>query len=69
MARMVTGSVADRVAPTEMASTQVMFKPSMGIRVYSHRMTPMTMADRKVPAKAKVRMVPMFRKKLLWCSS
>lgn len=69
MAKMVTGSVADRVAPTEIASTQVMLSPSSGILVYSHKMLPMTMAERKVPANANVRIVPMFRKKLAWCSS
>lgn len=69
MARIVTGSVAERVAPTEMASVQFMLSPSSGTRVYSHRMTPMTMAERNVPKKANVRIVPMFRKKLPWCSS
>ena len=69
MARMVTGSVADRVAPTEMASIHDRSSPSSGIRVYSHRIPPMTTADMKVPAKAKVKMVPMFRKKLAWWSS
>lgn len=63
MARMVTGSVADNVAPTENASTKVMFKPSRGILVHSQRITPRTTAEMKVPAKANVRIVPIFRKK------
>lgn len=63
MARIVTGSVADRVAPTEMASTQVIVSPSKGILVHSQRIRPREMAEMKVPAKAKVKMVPMFRKK------
>lgn len=63
MARMVTGSVALRVAPTLMASTKVMSKPSSGMRVHSHSITPKTNADMKVPANAKVRIVPMLRKK------
>jgi hypothetical protein len=64
MARMVTGSVADSVAPTEIASTQVMVSPSNGIRVHNHRIRPNDTADMNVPAKAKVKMVPIFRKKL-----
>ena len=64
MAKMVTGSVADKVAPTEMASTKLISSPSRGTRVYNHSNRPMTTADKKVPAKAKVKMVPMFRKKL-----
>lgn len=64
MARMVTGSVADNVAPTEMASTQVMVKPSNGTLVHSHKIRPSDTAEMKVPAKAKVKIVPMLRKKL-----
>ncbi len=63
MARMVTGSVADSVAPTENASTKVMLRPSNGILVHSHRITPSTTAEMKVPANANVRIVPMLRKK------
>ena len=63
MARIVTGSVADRVAPTLKASTNEMLRPSSGIRVHSQRMTPRTMAEMKVPAKAKVRIEPILRKK------
>jgi hypothetical protein len=66
MARMVTGSVADRVAPTEMASTHVIVSPSKGILVHNQRIRPREMAEMKVPANAKVRMVPMFRKKFAW---
>lgn len=66
MARIVTGSVADRVAPTEIASTQVMVSPSKGILVHSQRIRPSETAEIKVPAKAKVRMVPIFRKKFAW---
>jgi hypothetical protein len=66
MARMVTGSVADRVAPTEMASTHVIVSPSKGILVHSQRIRPREIAEMKVPANAKVRMVPMFRKKFAW---
>ena len=64
IARMVTGSVAERVAPTDMASTKETSKPSKGIRVQRYRMIPRTRAEIKVPAKAKVRMVPMLWKKL-----
>lgn len=66
MARMVTGSVADRVAPTEIASTQVIVSPSKGILVHSQRIRPRETAEIKVPAKAKVRIVPIFRKKFAW---
>jgi uncharacterized protein YcgI (DUF1989 family) len=61
---MVTGSVAERVAPTEKASTKEMLNPSRGIRVQRYRISPSTAADMNVPAKAKVRIVPMLRKKL-----
>lgn len=63
MARMVTGSVAERVAPTENASTKVIERPSSGIRVHSQRIRPRTTAEMNVPANAKVRIVPMLRKK------
>ena len=63
MARIVTGSVAESVAPMENASTKEMLKPSRGIRVQRYSNTPKTTAEIKVPAKAKVRIVPMFRKK------
>lgn len=64
IARIVTGSVADSVAPTDMASTKDTSNPSSGIRVQSQRITPSTRADMKVPAKAKVKIVPILRKKL-----
>lgn len=68
MAKMVTGSVADRVAPTDKASTKV-----KGINPGSicdrNNISPMTTAERNVPAKAKVKMVPRLRKKLAWCNS
>ena len=64
MARMVTGSVADKVAPTDIASMNDKLIPSRGIRAHKKRMTPSTTAEMKVPAKANVRMVPMLRKKL-----
>lgn len=64
MARMVTGSVADNVAPTDIASTKDILKPSRGIRVHNHRKVPRTTAEMKVPANAKVKMVPRLRKKL-----
>jgi hypothetical protein len=63
MARIVTGSVADNVAPTEIASTKVIENPSIGIRVYTHKINPSTIADMNVPANAKVKMEPMFLKK------
>lgn len=63
MARIVTGSVADSVAPTEMASTKEILNPSSGIRVHNHRNSPSTIADINVPANANVKIVPMFRKK------
>jgi hypothetical protein len=63
IARIVTGSVAERVAPIEKASTKDMLNPSKGIRVHSQRITPSTMVEMKVPAKANVRIDPIFRKK------
>ena len=63
MAKMVTGSVAESVAPTDIASTKLISKPSRGIRVQRYRMTPSTTAEIKVPAKAKVRIDPILRKK------
>ena len=63
IAIMVTGSVADSVAPTEIASTKLMASPSSGILVHNHSITPRDTADINVPANAKVRIVPMFRKK------
>lgn len=66
MASIVTGSVAERVAPIENASTKEMSKPSRGIRVQRYSNTPRTTAEMKVPAKAKVRIVPIFRKKFAW---
>jgi len=63
MARMVTGSVAERVAPTENASTKEMLSPSRGMRVHRYKISPSTTAEIKVPAKAKVRIAPIFRKK------
>lgn len=63
MASMVTGSVAESVAPTEIASTKEMLRPSRGSLVQRYSITPSVIADIKVPAKAKVRIVPMFRKK------
>ena len=64
IARMVTGSVAERVAPTDMASTKLILKPSRGILVHRNSMIPSTRAEIKVPANANVRIVPMCRKKL-----
>ena len=64
MAKIVTGSVAESVAPTDMASTKLILKPSRGILVHRNSMRPRTRADMKVPAKAKVRIVPMCLKKL-----
>jgi len=64
IARIVTGSVALSVAPTLIASTKLMFRPSIGMRVYRYNITPSTSAEMNVPAKAKVRIVPMLRKKL-----
>lgn len=64
IARIVTGSVADSVAPTEIASTKDILKPSRGIRVHNQRNNPKTTAEMKVPANAKVKMVPRLRKKL-----
>jgi hypothetical protein len=66
MARMVTGSVADSVAPTENASTKVMLRPSSGTLVHNQSITPNTTAEMKVPAKANVRMVPILRKKFAY---
>lgn len=66
IARMVTGSVAESVAPTEKASTKVMLRPSKGTLVHSQRMTPRTTVEMKVPAKANVRIVPILRKKFAY---
>lgn len=63
MARIVTGSVAESVAPTDMDSTKVIFTPSKLSLVHKKRIIPSTTADIKVPAKAKVNIDPMFRKK------
>ncbi len=68
MARMVTGSVAERVAPTEMASTQVTVRPSKGTLVQSHSIRPSETAEMNVPAKAKVKMDPILRKKFAYAS-
>jgi len=64
MARIVTGSVAERVAPTDMASTKLILKPSSGMRVHRNRISPSDTADMNVPAKAKVRILPICLKKL-----
>jgi hypothetical protein len=69
IARIVTGSVAESVAPSDMASTKLMLTPSRFILVQMNRIMPSTKAEMKVPAKANVRMVPMFRKKFPWCNS
>ena len=61
---MVTGSVAESVAPTENASTKEMSNPSIGILVQRNKTRPRTNAEINVPAKAKVRILPIFRKKL-----
>lgn len=66
IAKIVTGSVAESVAPTEIASTNEIFNPSSGMRVQRNKTRPRTMAEMKVPAKANVRIVPMWRKKLAW---
>lgn len=66
IARIVTGSVADRVAPTETASTKVMLSPSRGILVQTHNISPSETAEMKVPANANVKIVPILRKKFAW---
>ena len=63
MARIVTGSVAESVAPTDNASTNERSIASIGINAQTYRTTARTKAEMKVPAKANVRMVPMCRKK------
>ena len=68
MARIVTGSVAESVAPTDIASTKDIWNRSSGIRVHTHKNKPKTTADIKVPAKANVRIVPIFRKKFAYQS-
>ena len=62
----MTGSVAERVAPIEKASTKDILNPSRGMRVHRYSIKPRTTAEMKVPAKANVKMVPMFRKKLAY---
>ena len=64
MARMVTGSVADSVAPMEKASMKEMLNPYSGIRVHNQSSPPSTTAEMKVPANANVRIGPIYRKKL-----
>jgi hypothetical protein len=66
MARIVTGSVAESVAPTEIASTNEMAKPLRGISVQRYKTRPNTRAEINVPANAKVRIVPIFPKKLAY---
>jgi hypothetical protein len=66
MARIVTGSVADSVAPTDMASTKDMLRPSSGSLVQRYSITPRVIAEMKVPANANVRMVPILRKKFAY---
>jgi hypothetical protein len=61
----VTGSVAERVAPTIMASIKSILTASSFNLVQRNKMTPRTTADMKVPAKANVNMEPMLRKKLV----
>ena len=63
IARIVTGSVADRVAPVEMASMKEILSPSRGTRVQTHSIRPRETAEIKVPAKANVNMDPILRKK------
>ena len=63
IARMVTGSVAESVAPIENASRKDILKPSSCNLVNKKSKTPRTNAEMNVPAKANVKMVPMFRKK------
>ena len=69
MARIVTGSVAESVAPTDIASTNDIWKASKGMRVQNHRNKPRTTAEMKVPANAKVNIVPILRKKLAYSHS
>jgi hypothetical protein len=66
MASIVTGSVAERVAPTIMASMKSMLTLSSLNLVQRNNMTPRTTADINVPAKANVNMEPMLRKKLVY---
>lgn len=61
---MVTGSVADSVAPTAIASTNESSIDSIGSHAQTYNINPNTTADMKVPAKAKVKIVPIFLKKL-----
>lgn len=74
MARMVTGSVAERVEPKMRHSRRVNFSPSRPRKdqIYTRTLIsarplgaahPMPTAEMKVPKKAKVRMTPKFRKK------
>ena len=69
IARIVTGSVADSVAPTDMASTKDMLRPSSGSLVQRYSIMPRVIAEIKVPAKANVRMVPILRKKFAYRAS
>lgn len=68
MDKIVTGSVAESVAPTEIASTKLTDKPSRGILVHTHRMRPSDIAEMNVPAKANVNILPMLRKKLAYAA-
>jgi hypothetical protein len=63
IARIVTGSVADKVAPTLIASTKGILMDSKGSWAQRNIMIPNVHADMKVPAKAKVNIEPIFRKK------
>ena len=69
MDKMVTGSVAESVAPTDKASTKDMLIPSSPKEVQMNKMVPNTIADMSVPGIANVRIDTMLLKKLTWFNS
>ena len=64
IARIVTGSVADRVEPKIKHSSRPSWRDSRPRREYKYTSTPSPTADINVPINAKVKIVPKFRKKL-----
>ena len=62
--RIVTGSVADNVAPTDIASANEMSILSNPKKVQIYNMIPITTADMKVPGMAKIKIDNILLKKL-----
>lgn len=67
--RIVTGSVADNVAPTDIASANEMSILSNPKKVQIYNMIPITTADMKVPGMAKIKIDNILLKKFTWFNS